>query len=86
MSLPFYTMYQILSSHYLKIDDEDQVLAFIYNYTNKFGMQYPDAVGYVTDLLAQTLRYSYLSIYKILSALRDNQHLRKSVVFLTHIS
>jgi hypothetical protein len=76
LNLPFYTIFQILSSNYLKVEIEDQVLSFIYHYTKRFIDHPTESAGVITDLLASTLRFCYLSLDKILSAIKDNNHLR----------
>jgi len=33
LNLKFYTLFQLFSSHYLKVDSENLVLGFLYHYT-----------------------------------------------------
>lgn len=76
LTLPFYTVYQILSSDNLKVDIEDYVLSFLYHYTKKFYELPPEAATLITDLLVNCLRFSFISLDKILTAIKDNEFLR----------
>src|SRR4051812_36836602 len=60
LNLPFYTVYAMLSSNHLQVDDEKTVLSFIFHYIQRFGEKYPQGVTLVCDLLMHTLRFSYL--------------------------
>lgn len=69
----------------MKVDEEDAVLGFIFNYIKNFSESNPSAVIFATDMLIQTLRFSYVSLYKIMSAFRDNECFRKSSLFVAKV-
>lgn len=41
MDIPFYSMYQIMMSNYLKVEDENTVLGFIFHFTQNLQFLYP---------------------------------------------
>ena len=71
-------------SNLLRIEDENSVLGFIFHYTQNLGEVYsdPKAVAMMTSLLVQALRYNFLCLRRILSALRRNEWLRSSSAFI----
>jgi hypothetical protein len=89
LNLRFYTLYQLFSSHHLKLESENTLLSFLFHYTSyqQLRQSSKSTFGYLVDLLSthQSLRFYYLSTSKILSALRDNEHLRHSKVFMKRV-
>jgi hypothetical protein len=75
-------VYCMLSSNNLKVDDENTVLSFVHNYTKLL----PLAKGIMAaNELAKCLRYNFLSMYNIVSALRRNEALQLSEVFVDSV-
>lgn len=89
LNLRFYTLYQLFCSHHLKLDSENTLLSFLFHYTPYQHLRQTNksTFAYLVDLLSthQSLRFYYLSTSKILSALRDNEHLRHSKVFMSRV-
>jgi hypothetical protein len=81
--LPFETVYQLLQSHTLRVEDENTVLGFIFHFIENIGSIYTETTTtFVCNLLVQGLRYNFLCFRKMLSALRRNQWLRQNKVFV----
>jgi len=81
-------VYQLFASHQLKVDSENVVLGFIFHYTKSLAARHGSsrqAIAFIVDYLAAVVRYPFLSTSKVLSAYRDNEHFRQSVVFQHHV-
>ena len=75
-----------MMSNSLKIEDENSLLGFLFNYSENIGGVYPSAtVAYITNLLASALRYNFLCLRKMLSAIRRNEWLRGNKTFISHL-
>ena len=83
-TMPFYTIYHLLQSNSLKVDDENTVLGFVFHYVQKIGEHYPLKIASaITEVLVGTLRYNFLCLRKILSAIRRSELLRTCPQFIS---
>ena len=89
LNLRFYTVYQLFSSQHLRVDSENQLLSFLFHYSNYQQLRQPSKAtfSYIMDVLSsqQALRMYHVSTSKILSALRDNEHMRTSKIFMSRV-
>jgi hypothetical protein len=82
LTLRFYTAFQLFTSHSLNVDTENLVLGFLFHSSRIQSARLSTCtLAYMIDVLSTTLRFSHISTSKLLSALRDNEHLRASKVF-----
>ena len=65
------TIFQILESNNLKVEDENTVLTFIYNYKD----------GRHIDLLINCIRYTFVDVSKLFSAIKQNNYFAESKMF-----
>jgi len=86
-NLRFYSIYQLFQSNHLKIDTENIALGFLYHYSRLLMAKQPSksTFSYITDFLATSLRFSHMATSKILSSLRDSEHLRNSKLFIAKV-
>lgn len=75
LSLPVTCVYSLLQSDDLKVDDENTVLSFVYHYCRQHGVK-------ACNMLAKTLRFNFLSFHNMISAIRKNEALQHSEVFI----
>ena len=75
-------LFWLLSSDKIKVEDEHQILSFIFHIT-KLRLQKKgcDSAIITANVLSKCLRFKYLDIYNILSALRKNETMQLSEVF-----
>ena len=75
--MPDYMVYWMLCSDYLKVEDEHTVLSFIFHYT-KLQSERKGFEAAVTsaNMLAKSLRFNFIDIYNIMSAVRKNHILQ----------
>ena len=54
LNLRFYTLYQLFSSHYLKLESENTLLSFMFHYTSyqQLRQSNKSTFGYLVDLLS----------------------------------
>ena len=53
MNLHFSTIYQLMSSNEVKVEDENSMLGFLFHYTKVQSLRYGDSsVEFIVDLLA----------------------------------
>lgn len=82
-NMSFCTLYHLLMSNSLRVEDENTVLGYLFHYLENFGGVYPEkTTRHVANLLVQALRYNFLCLRKIMSALRRNEWLRGSKIFM----
>ena len=73
LSLTDIQLYQLMCSDHLKVDDEHILLQFIYKYTKDAAEKRSLAQTIATaNLLTKTLRFNFIDIYNIMSAVRKN--------------
>lgn len=85
-TVPFNSIHHLLQSNSLRVDDENSVLGFLFNYVENLTDVYPIKVAqYITEILVGTLRYNFLCLRKILSAIRRSEVLRKSQNFIKYL-
>ena len=69
----------MLQSDTLKTEDEHTVLGFIFHYTNLQRIrQGKEAALLSANLLTRCLRFNFLDLYYILSAIRKNESLQSA--------
>ena len=73
----------MLKSNSLDAEDENTVLGFVFNYVERIREK--KVANKVTNLLVSCLRYNFICLRKILSAIRRNEHLRSSKQFLDRL-
>ena len=83
LNMHFANFYQLLKSNSLRVDDENEVLGFVFNYV--LQIESNKVANKVTNLLASALRYNFICLRKILSAIRRNEHLRGSKEFVERL-
>ena len=73
----------MLSSHMLKVEDENTVLQFLYHYcrTAQDKHDFKTAVDQAS-LLTKALRFNYIDLYNLMSAMRKSKVLNESPVFV----
>ena len=72
--MPDYMLYWILSSDYLRVEEEHTVLQFIFHYTKFVNERKGFNSAVVSaNLLTKSLRFNFIDIYNIMSAVRKNQ-------------
>ena len=79
LDLPFPIAYQLVMSNHLKVANENEALSFIFNYLE----QNKTSIG--ANLLSQALRYNFICFRKMLSAIRRNEQIRNSSVFVSRM-
>jgi hypothetical protein len=81
--MPLSCVTQLLQSDFLKVEDENTVLSFVYHYTKT---QTNLACGISTaNELSKCLRFNFLSLYNIMSSLRKCEALQLSEVYVDSI-
>lgn len=87
LHLPDEVLFWLLGSDFLKVEDEHQVLSFVFQLTKlrilRKGL--PAAIK-SANLLARCLRFNFIEIYNMMSALRKNESLQLSEVFTDGIN
>lgn len=80
-------LFWLLSSDNIKVEDEHQILSFIFH-TTKLRSQRKnwEAAIITANLLSKCLRFNFLDIYNIMSAIRKNETLQHSEVFSDGVS
>ena len=81
--LPLSCAYTLLDSDEVKAEDEHVCLSYVYHYTRllreKEGL--PEAIR-AANQLSKCLRYNFLSLYNVVSAIRRNEAMQLSMVFV----
>lgn len=68
------------------MDDENTVLGFVFHYAQKIGEFCPSKIAQrVINMMCDTLRYNFLCLRKILSAIRRSELLRSCPVFIKYL-
>ena len=71
--MPDYMVYWMLCSDYLKVEDEHTVLSFIFHYTKLQNERRGFKAAVATaNILSKSLRFNFIDIYNIMSAVRKN--------------
>lgn len=78
--MPLTCITQLLQSDFLKVEDENTVLSFVYHYT-KTQPNLASGIGTANEL-SKCVRFNFLSLYNIMSALRKSEALQLSEVFV----
>lgn len=84
-------LYSLLQSDDLKVEDENTVLSFIFHYCKQRAAEKPttsqtscglETATRAANTLAKCLRFNFLSFYNVISAIRKNEALQLSEVFV----
>ena len=83
------TLYWLLSSDLLKVEDENTVLSFIFHYTSLLKEKSKDGEReaiMAADQLVKCLRFNFLDMHNMMSAIRKNVAIHKSQVMTDSFS
>jgi hypothetical protein len=72
----------MLLSDDLKTDDEHTVLGYINHYTKAVAANMKKNPLVAANLLTRCLRFNFLSFHNLISAVRKNEYLQMSEVFV----